>query len=226
MERPDRGGANTSLDQSGGPLGEKEPASMSGASTGGLAREREASTGGVGERARDLDKEAGREAADRGEELADQARELGHQVEEAAISRAEEGRHRLAEGVHKLSEALRIGAREIREGDDDVTTEFVERLAEPVDRFSEYLERHDTRELAHNLEHFARRNQGLFLGGAFALGMLGARFLKSSPRSQQLSDVRGDWHAGGREEFERGGYPRYQASGHPGDLGSRDVRRP
>jgi len=123
-----------------------------------------------------------------GGEVADKARELGHQVEDAAVSKAEEGRHRVAEEVHRVGEALRTGARELREGDDDRTTDFIERLAEPVERISEYLERHDTREMASELEDFGRRNQAVFLGGAFALGMLGARFLKASSESRKGGD--------------------------------------
>jgi hypothetical protein len=123
-------------------------------------------------------------ASEAGDKAAEKAREVGHQVEEAAMSKAEEGRHRVADEVHKVSEALRTGARELREGEDDRTTDFIERLAEPVERVSRYLEQHDTRELASDLEDFARRNQAVFLGGAFALGMMGARFLKASSDSR------------------------------------------
>jgi hypothetical protein len=131
------------------------------------------------------DAESGRsKAAEAGEQVADKAREVGHQVEEAAVSKAEEGRHRVAEEVHRVGEALRTGARQMRDGEGDRTTDFIERLAEPVERVSRYLEQHDTRELASDLEDFARRNQAVFLGGAFALGMVGARFLKASSGSR------------------------------------------
>jgi hypothetical protein len=121
------------------------------------------------------DAESGRsKAAEAGEQAADKAREVGHQVEEVAMSKAEEGRHRVADEVHRVGEALRTGARQMRDGKGDRTTDFIERLAEPVERVSRYLEQHDTRELASDLEDFARRNQAVFLGGAFALGMMGA----------------------------------------------------
>jgi len=139
-----------------------------------------AAEGGLFEERSDLKDEA----AKAGDEVTDKARELGHQVEDAARSKAEEGRHRVAEEVHRVGEALRTGARELRDGEDDRTTDFIERLAEPVERFSSYLERHDTRQLASELEDFARRNQTVFLGGAFALGMLGARFLKASSQAR------------------------------------------
>jgi hypothetical protein len=141
------------------------------------------------------DSEGGKsKAADAGEQVADKAREVGHQVEDAAVSKAEEGRHRVAEEVHRVGEALRTGAREMRDGEGDRTTDFIERLAEPVERVSQYLERHDTRELASDLEDFARRNQAVFLGGAFALGMMGARFLKASSGSRESGSRSGIRH--------------------------------
>jgi hypothetical protein len=36
------------------------------------------------------------------------------------------------------------------------------------------------REIMHETQRFARRNPALFLGGSFVLGLLGARFLKTS----------------------------------------------
>jgi hypothetical protein len=141
-------------------------------------------------RAGQVGEQISQETADLGRQVADGARDLGHQVEEAAISRAEQSRHRVAEGFHAVSQALRAGASQLRQQDEQVGTDIVERLAEPVERISDYLERHETRELASDLEDFARRNEGLFLGGAFALGMLGARFLKSSARDAHADDIR------------------------------------
>jgi len=140
-------------------------------------------------RTEQLGEKASRETAELGRKVADEARELGHQVEEAAVSRAEQGRHRVAEGFHAVSQALRAGASQLRAEDETVGTDIVERLAEPVERISNYLERHETRELASDLEDFARRNEGLFLGGAFAVGLLGARFLKSSAREVRYDDM-------------------------------------
>lgn len=128
-------------------------------------------------------------------EVGQQARAVGQQVERAAISQVERGRHQVAQGVHTAAEALRMGAQQVSQRDGSGNTQFVERLAEPVERVSTYLERHDTREIAHDLENFARRNEGLFLSGAFALGVLGARFLKSSSTEMQGSRDQGmDWH--------------------------------
>jgi hypothetical protein len=50
---------------------------------------------------------------------------------------------------------------------------------------SNYLQNTDVSEMVDRTEEFARRRPALFLGGAFALGLLGARFLKSSRRQQE-----------------------------------------
>jgi hypothetical protein len=63
------------------------------------------------------------------------------------------------------------------------------------------------------VERFARRNQVLFMGGTFALGMLAARFLKSSKpeQSQQYGGYRSYSDRGGYSEY--GGYTTYGVAG-------------
>jgi hypothetical protein len=70
--------------------------------------------------------------------------------------------------------------------------DLAEKAANRVERWADYVQNTDSREMANRVENFARREPGLFLGGAFALGLLGARFLKSSRREGN--------------EYERGPY--------------------
>ncbi len=56
-------------------------------------------------------------------------------------------------------------------------------VAEQIENLSAYIERGDFRTFAADLQDFARRNPTLFVAGAFGLGLIAARFLKSSPRS-------------------------------------------
>lgn len=149
-------------------------------------------------------------------EVGQQAREVGRQVERAAVSQVERGRHQVAQGVHAAAEALRLGAEQVRQREGAAGTQFVERLAEPVERVSNYLERHDTREIARDLEDFARRNEGLFLGGAFALGVLGARFLKASSAQAHRARYETMDRYGSRP---RGWEPEHDAVTRPGAPG-------
>jgi hypothetical protein len=67
-----------------------------------------------------------------------------------------------------------------------LTARYGDSLAQQVEQVSHYLEQKDLRELVRDVEVFARRNPAVFIGGAFALGMLAARFLKSGNPNQSL----------------------------------------
>ncbi len=59
------------------------------------------------------------------------------------------------------------------------------RAANSIDDVADYLESRTLRDVVGELEGFARREPALFLGGAFVLGLVGGRFLKSSARSRK-----------------------------------------
>ena len=58
--------------------------------------------------------------------------------------------------------------------------EYGRKAADGLERFTNYLRQNDTRAIVSEVENFARRQPALVLGGAFLLGLAGARFLKSS----------------------------------------------
>jgi len=60
---------------------------------------------------------------------------------------------------------------------------YISSAANQVDRFSSYVRSTSVRDMVNNVERFARRQPTLFVGGAFMLGLIGARFLKSSADS-------------------------------------------
>ena len=96
---------------------------------------------------------------------------LGEQL----MSRAK----RSAGQLDDVADALRRTSKDL---DQNVVGPYIERAADQIHRVSEYVRTADPRDVRRNVEGFARREPLLFLGGAFALGMLGARFLKSSAR--------------------------------------------
>lgn len=123
------------------------------------------------------------EVHDRGEEAVREgkakAKELKHEAQVKARSRAEEQKDRVAGGIRTVAEALRNGSDSLPE-DRRQYSGFLETVADRVDGVSRYLEQHDVDGLTREARRFAREQTPLFLGGAFALGMAGARFLKSS----------------------------------------------
>jgi hypothetical protein len=91
---------------------------------------------------------------------------------------------RAAEGLGSVAQALRQTGQQLQGQNQEAFTSYIDRAASQVDRFSTYLQQKDMGQLVYDVERFARRQPALFLGGAFVLGLLGARFLKSSSPEQ------------------------------------------
>lgn len=104
--------------------------------------------------------------------VAGQAREL---VSGQVHRRAE----RSADDISSVAQALRQTREQLG---DNFAAPVVDKAAEQLDRLSRFLRTAEPRQVVWEVEAFARREPLVFLGGAFALGMLGARFLKSSSR--------------------------------------------
>ncbi|MDB4939502.1 MAG: hypothetical protein JWP87_6474 [Labilithrix sp.] len=67
------------------------------------------------------------------------------------------------------------------------------RAADSIENVAQFFEGKQIGEVVRDVERFARREPALFLGAAFALGLIGGRFLKSSAprRSDAGPDARG-----------------------------------
>ena len=72
----------------------------------------------------------------------------------------------------------------------ETAAKYTNGLAEQIEKVSDYFEGRDIREMVGDVETFARKYPAYFIGGAFALGFLAARFLKSS-QPKQLSKAAG-----------------------------------
>ena len=89
-----------------------------------------------------------------------------------------------AEGLGSVARALRQSSDQLREQNQGaVVPEYISSAANQVERLSGYLRSTNTRDMVSGVEQFARQQPTLFVGGAFMLGLLGARFLKSSAQS-------------------------------------------
>jgi len=63
--------------------------------------------------------------------------------------------------------------------------DLADRAADGIERVATFFEGKNVGQLASDVERFARREPAIFLGAAFALGLIGGRFLKSSARKSQ-----------------------------------------
>lgn len=178
------------------------------------------------------------EARHRGEQLTEQAkstasevkhkaqqkaREGGDRAVREARSRADEQRQRVAGGVRTVAEALRRGGSELPE-DRRQYGKLLDGVAERVEDVSHYLEDRDVDALARDARRFAREHTPLFLGGAFTLGMMGARFLKSSSEGARERSYPFDEEYGGTGEHLYG-RPRTESEPLQGRTGSTGTER-
>jgi hypothetical protein len=84
------------------------------------------------------------------------------------------------EGLGGVTQAVRTTTQSLREQQHDTIARYVEQAADQVDRLADTLRNKDVAELIADAQRLARRQPAVFVGSAFAVGLLAARFLKSS----------------------------------------------
>ncbi len=149
-----------------------------------------------------------------------QARETAQRLASDAQQRAAEQvqsrlgaqKHRAAESLSGVAQALRSSGQQLQ-GQQDGISQYIQQAADRIEDFANNLQNQDVGEIVDRAEDFARRNPGVFLGGAFALGVLGARFLKSSRRNLVREGVRERWST--HELTSRVDNPERDAVGRP-----------
>lgn len=90
----------------------------------------------------------------------------------------------LTQGLTSVADSIRqigenLGGADEPTGVAKAAAQYTNTAAEKVEQISGYLENQDFSGLVRDLKGFARSNPALFLGGAFTLGILASRFLKS-----------------------------------------------
>jgi len=105
------------------------------------------------------------------------ASHVAGQAKEVVSEKVGRGFERSAGELGELASALRRTREQVK---DTFAAPYVGKVADQVDRLSDYVANAQLDDVVQSTESFARREPLIFLGGAFALGLLGARFLKSS----------------------------------------------
>jgi hypothetical protein len=105
------------------------------------------------------------------------------QVTTRVTEKVNDQKTRAAASIGGIASALRDGSLDQNE----LLSDYVSRAADGLESATSYFRDKDLGEIVDDVERFARREPALFIGGAFALGLLAARFLKSSSRRQQLA---------------------------------------
>lgn len=128
--------------------------------------------------------------------LYDQAKNTAGQAFGAATKRAtevlDEQKGTVAGGLTTVADSIKQVGENLNTAQEpnkitETAAKYTNSLAEQIENISGYFERKDVRDMVRDVETFARRNPAYFVGGAFALGFLAARFLKSSNPKQLRS---------------------------------------
>jgi len=110
----------------------------------------------------------------------EKAGQLLDQVTTQASSRLGGQIGRGSELLSTMSHAVHSMSDQLREQDQPMLAGVADQAAVRVQRAANYLRGKDVDQLVAETERFARRQPVVFLGGAFVVGLLAARFLKSS----------------------------------------------
>jgi hypothetical protein len=118
----------------------------------------------------------GRSASDLGQ----QAKETAGRIADQELSKKKASATGLLEQV---AGALQMTGEHLRDSQQERIARFAQQASDQVRQFSESIRGAQPRDVVRRVEDLARSEPALFLGGAFLLGLLGARFLKSSERT-------------------------------------------
>jgi len=140
----------------------------------------------VGEDARNVTSEAVQFATD-----------VAEKATQSAQRQFASGKQRAADTIGHLAGALRHTGEQLGTDDIPLVNDYLGRVATQAEGFADYLKNTSFGEVVGDLEKLARRQPLLFVGSALVVGLLGGRFLKSSPPDRTAASH--DVIAGGGE---------------------------
>jgi hypothetical protein len=119
------------------------------------------------------------------DQVVGQAKSTLQQARDRASTSLGESKGQFAEQVGTVAAALRRTTEHLRAEDQQRIAGLTDTVARQVDQIANYLRNKDARAMRTDLENLARRQPAMVLGGALVLGLIGARFFKSSQRDQR-----------------------------------------
>ena len=124
-------------------------------------------------------------ASDLAQTAKTEAKDLAQQAKSQATQKADQAKGQAAGALSDVAAALHDTSDSLRDQDRDAFARYADQAATQLDQFTSAVRDRSVGELLDEAERFARRDPGLFLGGAFLLGIFGARFLKASDTGSQ-----------------------------------------
>ena len=139
-----------------------------------------------GDQARDgdTDRSARSQMREVKEQVVDQTRTSIRQARDRAADSLSESRRRAADQIGSLAAAMHKTGEHLRSEDQNSVAGLADSLARRIDGVSAYLRDTEMSTMVSDLEGLARRKPAAVLGVGLVLGMMGARFFKSSGRDR------------------------------------------
>ena len=150
--------------------------------------------------ARDVAKEAQARAKEVGRTVTEQTKEAAEELRQSATASFSDSKGQLAKQISGLAKAFRSGSDTLRDEELSDFARLSDGAAERLEDFSDQLNR-NTDDLLSDLQRVAQDRPALFAGGLLTIGVLSARFLRSSQSSGSYSDTDADF---GYQGYERG----------------------
>ena len=105
---------------------------------------------------------------------------LMERVRDTATSQLTTQKGRVTDSLNSLAQAVRQSTESLRDNEQSTVAEYVEKAAGQLEHLATRLRDRNVNDLVQDAQQFARRQPAIFIGAAFAAGLLAARFMKSS----------------------------------------------
>ncbi len=109
----------------------------------------------------------------------EQAKRAASQVSEQAKHTVDSRMSDVGHEIGSVADAVRQTSAEMG-GESETLSKYGDRLAEQLEGISSYLNEKGVEDVLTDLQDFARSKPVVFLGGAFMLGIMAGRFIRSS----------------------------------------------
>ena len=107
---------------------------------------------------------------------------ITERIADEAQSAFETARTGIGEGFAAVARVMGRASEQLREEDQGNLAKRLQQYSGRVEYAGQYLRDTSPRQLKEDFDRVARERPGMVLGGAFILGLVAARFLKSSER--------------------------------------------
>lgn len=113
-----------------------------------------------------------------------------HAVADKASTMVDDKKTELTSGLTGVAQTVRKVSGVLKEGEspagmNEYAARYTASAARQLESAANYFERTDLKGMVRDLETLARNNPAVFLGSAFALGVLAARLFKSAPAENE-----------------------------------------